>query len=338
MSRISLAGIALVVTAVGCGQDATGPNPRPVVEPPTPRASVFESLSPTSGAGIVGTAVPYQPTVIVIDGAGHPLANVLVKFAFVSEEPEAQVGSISRSEALTNAEGIASAGEWTLSTKAGPNFLQATIVGAGPLFFRADGRPDAPVSLGWLSDMEGQVGLAGMTVQPPRLQVMDRFGNSVAGIPVTFAITAGGGTLEGAEMVTTDNGVSALRWTLGANLGANTITAHALELQSIEFTIQAIVASGIYDLTMVDGGIGWDVASAFVAFTDDGHFVANTKYSDDWLWVASGTYVISGSSVVLTYAWGEEELGTLIDGVLVLDRWDNTCAPAPRQFHYHIRD
>ncbi len=333
MSRMSLVAIGLIVTAAGCGEDATGPNPRRVLEAPTPRASVFASLSPTDIEGVVGTAVLQEPTVIVIDGGGHPLANVLVTFAFVSEEPGAQVGSISRFKALTNAEGIASAGEWTLSTKAGPNFLQATIVGAGPLSFRADARPDAPVSLGWQSDTDGQVALAGMTVQPPRLQARDRFGNSVAGIRVTFAITAGGGTLEGAEMVTTDSGVSALGWTLGQ--GSNTMTASASGLQSIDFTIQAVESSRIYDLTGVDG-VGWDVQSAFVAFTDDGRFVSHAKYGEDWLWVVSGTYLISGSTVVLTYATGEEEMGTLVDGVLVLDRWDNPCAPA-RQWHYHLR-
>jgi hypothetical protein len=172
-------------------------------------------------------------------------------------------------------------------------------------------------------------------VEPPRLQVRDRFGNSLAGIRVTFAITAGGGTLEGTEMVTTDDGISALGWTLGPSLGANTITASALGLQSIDFTIQAFESSRIYDITRVDGD-GWDVASAFVAFTDDGHFVSHAKYGEGWVWVVSGTYVISGSTVVLTYATGEEEMGTLVDGVLVLDRWDNPCAPA-RQWHYHRR-
>ncbi len=337
MSRTSLVRLALMAAAVGCGEDATGPNPSLGHGVPQPRF-VFEAISPANSEGVVGTAVLHSPTVIVLDGARNPLANVTVNFAFVSEEDGAQVGSIGTGTALTNAEGIATAGEWTLSTKAGPNFLRATIVGAGPLSFRADARPDKPVALGWLSQMDGEVGLAGTTVQPPHVQVRDRFGNSVSGIAVTFAITAGGGTLEGAEMVTSENGVAALAWTLGPNLGANSITASAAGLQSIDFTIQAIEASAIYDFTMADGGIGWDVASGFVAFTADGHFVVNTRYIDDWVWVATGTYVVSGSAVVLTYAWGDEEAGTLIDGVLVLDRWDNPCAPTPRRFHYHIRN
>lgn len=335
MSRMSLVAIGLVVTAVGCGEDATGPTPRrPVLEVPTPQL-VFEALSPTDIEGVVGTAVLQEPTVIVKDAGGIPLANVLVKFAVVSDELGVLVGSLSRADALTNAEGIATAGEWTLSTTAGPNSLQASIVGAEHLMFRAVARPDAPVSLGWLSDMEGQVGVAGMTTQPPRLQVRDRFGNSVAGVHVTFAITAGGGTLEGTQMVTADYGSEALGWTLGANPGVNTITASALGLGSIEFTIEAIEANTIYDFTMVEG-VGWDVASAFVAFTDDGRFVSHAKYGEGWLWVVSGTYVISGSTVVLTYPAGDEEMGTLVDGVLVLDRWDNPCAPA-RQWHYHLR-
>jgi len=336
MSRTSLVRLALMAAAVACGENTTSPNPPIVTEPP-PAFSVFESVSPTSGEGVVGTAGPYTPKVLVINGAGHPAANVRVKFAFVTDEPGAQVGSIGTSEAVTNAEGIATAGEWTLSTKAGPNFLQATIAGARPLSFRADARADKPVSLGWLSQIEGEGGLVGAAVQPPHVQARDRYGNSVAGIPVTFAITAGGGTLEGATMVTMENGVSALAWTLGPSLGANTITASAAGLQSIDFTVQAIEAGAIYDFVMVDGWTGWDVASGFIALTADGHFVSNTKYSEGWLWVASGTYVISGSTLILTYDTGDEELGSLIDGVLVLDRWDNPCVPT-RQFHYRLRN
>lgn len=336
MSRTSLVALAFIVTELGCGQDATSPNQPPTRDPLQALLSVFESVSRTSGEGVVGAAGPYTPTVLVINGSGHPAANVRVRFAFVTDEPGAQAGSISTPDALTNAEGIATAGEWTLSTKAGPNILQATVAGARPLLFRADARPDTPASLGWLGQMEGEVALAGTAVQPPHVQVRDRFGNNVAGITVTFAITAGGGTLEGATMLTTNDGISALAWKLGPDIGANTLTASTAGLESIEFTIQAIEASAIYDFTIVDGAIGWDVASAFVAFAADGQFVSNTKYSDGWPWATTGTYVISGSTVVLTYDTGDEEWGSLVDGALVLDRWDNPCAPA-RQFHYYLR-
>lgn len=334
MSRMSLIGMALTAAAVGCGENFTSPN-SPLVNQAQARF-VLQALSPINSEGIVGTSLEYGPTVQVKDGAGNPLANVVVKFTLLAEEPGAQVGWIANSEALTNALGVAAAGEWTLSSKAGPNSLQASIVGAAPLAFRADARPDAPVSLGWLARMEGEVALAGMAVQPPHVQAWDHFGNSVAGIPVTFAITEGDGTLEGATMLTTDDGVSALRWTLGPYLGANTITASAAGLESIHFTVHAIEASAIYDFTMVDGGIGWDVASGFVAFTADGRFVSHTKYSDGWLWATSGTYVILGSTVVFTYDTGDEELGSLVNGVLVLDRWDNPCVPT-RRFHYRLR-
>jgi hypothetical protein len=55
----------------------------------------------------------------------------------------------------------------------------------------------------------------------PRLRVLDRFGNPVAGHPVTFSVTAGGGSVSPTGTVLTGSGgeASASRWTLGTEAG-----------------------------------------------------------------------------------------------------------------------
>jgi adhesin/invasin len=56
--------------------------------------------------------------------------------------------------------------------------------------------------------------------------IRDRDGNPLAGIPVTFSVTGGGGSIEGATPVTGSDGVAAVRgWTLGRTAGANTLEA-----------------------------------------------------------------------------------------------------------------
>ena len=75
---------------------------------------------------------------------------------------------------------------------------------------------------------DAQTAAAGAVVAtPPAAKVTDASGAPVAGVPVTFAVTAGGGSVNPATPVSTDaTGVAAATsWTLGAVPGPNTLTA-----------------------------------------------------------------------------------------------------------------
>lgn len=330
MSHTSRIGLALLFVALGC-EDATAPQAK----------FLLKAVTSTNVEGVVGSLAPVEPTVLVTDRSGMPVANVAVRFELVHAESGGTLGSIARRDALTNAEGIASAGEWTLSTTSGRNLLQVTTYGALTLWFAAQATPDAPFFLEWQAGTGDQVAFRGMTVRPPAVQVRDRFGNGVPGIAVKFAITAGGGSLEGSESVTTIDGAAAHAWTLGAGLEANTITASALELPSIEFTVQVVEPDVIYDLKLIDGAAldGYDVESGFIGLTADGHFVSQRymNYAGERLvWTESGVYQLNGSMISFMYTSGYEEVGTLVDGVLMLARWvDETSS---QQWQYDIRD
>jgi len=328
MYRMSRIGLALLVAAVGCGGDATGPQAQ----------FVLTAVSSEASEGVVGSLALAEPTVRLTDRGGKPVANAEVRFD-VYVETGGAVGSVARRIDTTDAKGIASAGEWTLSTIAGMNVLRVTAYGALTLIFRADAKPDVPALLGWEAELENQVALPGMTLQPPTLHVRDRFGNSIGGVAVMFAVTAGGGALEASEAVTTGAGASAIAWTLGTSLEANTIRASALDLESIEFTIHVVEAVAIYDLMRIDGEPldGSQVASAFIALTADGHFVSHraTNYGDHQVWTESGTYEISGSTIRFDYGGGYLEEGTLVNGMLLIERW--SYDDFPQEWQYEMR-
>ena len=78
-------------------------------------------------------------------------------------------------------------------------------------------------------DQEGSSGSA--LASPFIVEVQD--GNSVAfeGVPVTFAVTAGGGTLSAANTTTDANGRAQSILTLGPNSGVNTVTVSVTGIQ-----------------------------------------------------------------------------------------------------------
>ena len=66
--------------------------------------------------------------------------------------------------------------------------------------------------------------------------VLDQFGNPLAGAMVTFAVTAGGGTLS-VETATTDgDGRASTTLTLGRTPGMNTVEATVAGLEPVTFT------------------------------------------------------------------------------------------------------
>jgi adhesin/invasin len=119
-------------------------------------------------------------------------------------------------------------------------FTDLAIVGppgSRTLIFAASGYASAastPVSLGVGAPAavaaaagDGQSAPAGTKVPvAPSVVVRDAGGTPVPGVGVTFAVASGGGSVEGALAITGADGVAAVgSWTLGGNLGANTLTA-----------------------------------------------------------------------------------------------------------------
>src|SRR5204863_9097995 len=173
----------------------------------------------------VGTALATPPAVFVQDQFGNPVAGVPVTFAVTSGG-----GAVSPLTAVsTDASGIAATTAWTLGTTAGGNTLTASIGTGSPVTFTATATAGAATQLTIHAGNTQSATVGTEVATPPAVIVQDQFGNPLAGVAVTFAVTSGGGAVSPLTAVPTDaNGIaSAIAWTLGTTAGANTLTATA---------------------------------------------------------------------------------------------------------------
>jgi len=145
----------------------------------------------------------------------------------------------------TNSAGIATATR-VLGTVAGPQGATATVTGliGSPVGFSATATHGAAATILKFAG-DGQSATAGSTVaNAPTAKVVDQFGNAVSAVNVTFAVTAGGGSVVPTTPIPTDTAGKAAvtSWTLGPGAGTNndTLTASAPPLPSVRF-----VASGL---------------------------------------------------------------------------------------------
>lgn len=196
------------------------------------RAATITTVSPTSQTALEGTAVAQAPTVRVDDQTGAPMAGVTVSFAVA-----AGGSRLANYSPVTDAQGLASAGTWTLGP-AGQTRVTASV-GNGVVSFEATAQPRVPGSIAPLSPTE-QAGMArGRVLHPPSVRIEDQTGAPLGGVPVTFAVTAGGGTVVPGTVHTNASGVATLTlWTLGAP-GQNTVQASAPGVPAVTFRATA---------------------------------------------------------------------------------------------------
>ncbi|HEY7481221.1 MAG TPA: invasin domain 3-containing protein [Gemmatimonadales bacterium] len=89
----------------------------------------------------------------------------------------------------------------------------------------------APSSIGGVTG-DDQTATVGQAVAiDPAVKVLDEDGNPLSGIPVTFTVTRGGGTVSDNTPVTGEDGIATVgEWKLGPSAGANTLSAVVSQL------------------------------------------------------------------------------------------------------------
>jgi len=207
-------------------------------------ATQITANSVTTQSDTVGLPVAVLPSVLVRDAGNNPVAGVAVTFAVIGGG-----GSILPvTPVVTNASGVAMLTSWTLGVVAGPNTLTATVAGltGSPVTFTATGVAGAATQIA-ANSVTTQSDTAGLPVAaPPSVLVRDASNNPVAGVAVTFAVTAGGGAiLPAAPVLTNASGIATLTsWTLGGTAGANTLTATVAGLAGSPVTFTATGVAG----------------------------------------------------------------------------------------------
>ena len=237
------------------------------LEPVTFTATATEqtphSLTKVSGAGQRGPASTQlaAPFVVsVLDQDGSPLAGVGVAFSVTAgggllssttnANPCTVESSTSSATATTDANGQA-ATRLTLGSDAGTNTVAATVEGLASVTFTATAAEQAmPHRLTKVCG-DSQEGTAGILLDEPFVvSVLDENSAAMAGVVVSFSVTAGGGTLSAAMAPTNANGLASAWLTLGSDAGTNTVAATVEGLRTVTFTAigQADPLASLFDL------------------------------------------------------------------------------------------
>lgn len=219
---------ALLTAAAACG-DSSGPSE------PTPLA-VAAVPGTVPQTAVAGTVVPTPPSVRVVDAGGAGVPGVAVTFSVTSGGGSVQGGS-----ATTDANGVASVTSWTLGTTAGANLLTARVAKLAPVTFTATGVAGVATQLTRSSADPSSTVVGTAVAAAPSVTARDANGNPVPGVPVTFAIRAGGGTITGVSVSTAANGVATLgSWTVGTIVGQNSVAATSPGLADVVISLTSI--------------------------------------------------------------------------------------------------
>ena len=220
MRRIGLlfAPTAVALAAlVGCGGDLTLPDA-------TGAGLALAVVGGDRQQGTVGEPLPQPVVVLVRTEGGQPMANREVAFA----PAEGQATSFAPDTAITGADGKAVT-QWVLGTAPGQYTAVATIVAEAdvppPVTIQASAIAGTPDTVRALSET-ARPGRRNQTLPDPLVvQVVDRFGNPVAGADVEWRVVAGGGNVSAEHVPTADDGTSSVSWTLGGGFGLQRVTA-----------------------------------------------------------------------------------------------------------------
>jgi Bacterial Ig-like domain (group 1) len=195
------------------------------------------SADPTSIVAVTGSSTI---TVTVRDGSGAPIAGATVSLA-----ASGSGNILTQPAGPTGADGVATGTlVWAVP---GTKVVRATVNGSVQINQTArvsvTVAPAAQLVPFEGDDQNADVG----TPVPvrPAVRVLDALGAPVAGFVVTFVVTGGGGSVDGASQTTNSDGVARVgSWTLGPAAGPNTLEARAGSLQGSPVVFSATGVSG----------------------------------------------------------------------------------------------
>jgi adhesin/invasin len=207
-----------------------------------PRVASLAVNAGNNQTGTLGSPLPVNPSIIARDALGAPVEGVTVSFSILSGG-----GSVSPT-GVTNAQGIATPGQWTLGAIVGTQLLSAQVsqngVANNPLIFSATAASGAPASVIAFSPTQQTAQVGSLVANPPSVVVRDAGSNPVPNVTVTFAITSGAGQLTGVTQTTNTLGIaSATSWRLGAAPGTNTVTASVSGFAPVTFTATGVAGA-----------------------------------------------------------------------------------------------
>jgi uncharacterized protein YhjY with autotransporter beta-barrel domain len=223
---------------------------------PTPN-SVLSIVSGNSQSGVIGSPANSPLVVVLRDGFGNAISGQSIGWSVIS-------GPATVSAATSNSDAVGQANTtFTFGTTSGATVIRASAFGGTlTVDFAANA---VMVSLAAASG-NGQAGPVSTALPVPlTVQVTPPVGVfsapssgprkplSLSGVPVTFAVTGGGGSISVINTFTNAAGQASTVLTLGPTAGINTVTATVLGGPSTTFSATALTAAVASGLTIVSG-------------------------------------------------------------------------------------
>ena len=294
-------------------------------------------MVPQSAA--IGTAVALPPSVQVLDGLGFKVAGVTVTWTV-----QGGGGSVGSPTSVTDANGIAASGGWTLGSTVGQQKMQASVSGvvvnnapAPPLLttFIAYGT-NTPASAVKISgdSMYSALGLnGGVAGVPLVVKVLDAANNPIANVSVAFTLGANSGTFSGGATtlgaVSDANGLAVFSgggyWSPNTTAGSQstvtaTITGLATPLVFTHFRVSGNFGGVSCELTAAAaamcaglntfGTVGDGTTSNRSTFVPISGGLAFTSLADGVAMTKCGLVGVTA------YCWGLNSMGQIGDGTL----------------------
>ncbi len=207
---------AIPLLLASCGGDPGSGGDPVTPEPDSPAALVIHSGDGQTARTGTEAGEPVRVRVTARSGTG--LSGVSVSF-----DVTVGGGSVPSSTAVTDVNGIASPGRWTMGAP-GPQELRASVPGLDPVVFRATalGIP-AEIAVVAGADQQAQVGTA--VAVTPEVLVTDAEGAPLSGIAVVFTADRDA-TVADPEVRTDARGrADPGSWTLGTAAGVHRLVA-----------------------------------------------------------------------------------------------------------------
>ena len=144
----------------------------------------------------------------------------------------------------TNAQGQATLGNWVLGPSPGIHIVTATSVGTIPATFVATATAVPPKSVVAVAGATQTGNTGTLALQAPTIEARDSSDNPMPGVEVVFAVTGGGGSVQGARQTTNAQGRATVGgWILGSAPGANTLTASVIGNPAVTFSATGVQAT-----------------------------------------------------------------------------------------------
>ena len=232
----------------------------------SPVPTTLEKVAGDGQIAAPATPVPNAPQVRVRDASGQPKGGILIRFVVTRGG-----GAVSGQDAISDANGIATAESWTLGPAVGVNELAATSPSGTVVTFTATASHQPTALSLQIVEGDGQTALPGNAVGvAPAVKVRNAAGAAVSGVSVTFAVASGGGSVTGAVATSGADGIARVgQWTLGGVSGVNTLSASAANASTVTFLGTARQASNAItvSLTSPSASIVGDTVGVAVSTT-----------------------------------------------------------------------